>query len=159
MGTEAILKTEIVVDSSKDLWLDFLALIYHTYYCAHSAHWNVRGSSFGAWHEFFGDAYEYWQDKTDTVAEHIKATFDSTDIPPNFQTLLSRVQGDPTSGIELDGVGFFQALLVYQEAIVAVLKELYKVSSAKDDQASIDLITEILREVKKQLWQTKSHLQ
>lgn len=156
---EAVLQTSIEASTACELWLDCLALIYHTYYCAHSGHWNIKGESFSSWHKFLNDAYDFWHDLADTVAEHIRATFKDTDIPNNFQALLSRVQGDPTEGIEHDGIGYFQALLVYQEAAATVFNTLAKTADAEGDQASLDLAATTLREVKKYIWQTRSHLE
>lgn len=160
MGNEqAVLQTKISAESSCDLWLDFLGLLYHTYYCAHSAHWNVKGAAFSAWHDFFKDAYEQWHERIDIVAEHIRSTYRDTDIPVNLHVLLRRVQGDPTEGIEHDGIGYFQALLVYQEGIVSVLKALIEMSEQEKAHASLDLATETLRDAEKLLWQTRSHLE
>lgn len=158
MDEETALQTSITVESPADLWLDFLGLVYHTYYCAHTGHWNIKGESFSAWHKFLGDVYEFWYDRVDVVAEHIRATFKDTDIPTNFQVLLSRVKGDPTQGMERDGIGYFQAILVYQEAAIAVLNALAELSTKLNDQASLDLVTETLRGAKKLVWQTRSHL-
>lgn len=155
--TEAVLQTSIEVSTTCDLWLDCLALIYHTYYCAHVGHWNITGESFSAWHKFLNDAYDFWHDLADTVAEHIRATF-KEDIPSNFQVLLHRVQGDPTADIEPDGLGYFQALLVYQEAAATVFDTLAKKADEEGDQASLDLAASTLREIKKYIWQTRSHL-
>lgn len=157
--TTPVLETSIETTAASELWLDFLGLLYHTYYCAHSGHWNIKGASFAAWHTFLGDVYEFWYEQIDTVAEHIRASFPDTDLPTNLHVLLRRVQGDPTEGIELDGIGYFQAILVYQEAALSVLSALSELAEKDSDQASLDLATEITRGAKKLIWQTKSHLE
>lgn len=43
-----------------------------TYFKAHSAHWNVVGDDFAAFHEFFSDLYEEIYSGIDIIAEQLR---------------------------------------------------------------------------------------
>lgn len=43
------------------------------YFKAHSFHWNVEGSNFPQYHEFFGEVYNNAFNATDRLAEQIRA--------------------------------------------------------------------------------------
>lgn len=45
---------------------------YLMYFKAHSYHWNVEGSNFPQYHEFFGNLYEELFAAIDTIAEQIR---------------------------------------------------------------------------------------
>ena len=42
------------------------------YYKAHQFHWNVEGSDFTQYHEFFGDLYTDVYDSIDPIAENLR---------------------------------------------------------------------------------------
>ena len=45
---------------------------YALYFKAHHFHWNVEGSNFPQYHEFFGKIYEEVFDRLDPIAEQIR---------------------------------------------------------------------------------------
>lgn len=49
-----------------------LASTFSLYLKAHNYHWNVTGSDFGQYHDFFGDLYEELHGSIDTTAEEIR---------------------------------------------------------------------------------------
>lgn len=50
-----------------------LATNFSFYLKLHFFHWNVTGSNFPQYHEFFGDLYEEVFSANDNIAEHIRA--------------------------------------------------------------------------------------
>lgn len=50
-----------------------LASTFCFYLKAHNFHWNVEGSNFPQYHEFFGKIYEEVFSAVDDIAEHIRA--------------------------------------------------------------------------------------
>ena len=49
-----------------------LASTFSLYLKAHGFHWNVMGSNFPQYHDFFGDIYEMVHGEVDDVAEQIR---------------------------------------------------------------------------------------
>ncbi len=49
-----------------------LASAFSLYLKAHNYHWNVTGSNFGEYHQFFSDYYTAVHASTDLYAEHIR---------------------------------------------------------------------------------------
>ena len=49
-----------------------LASTFSLYLKAHGFHWNVMGSNFPQYHDFFGEIYEMVHDEVDDVAEQIR---------------------------------------------------------------------------------------
>lgn len=50
-----------------------LANTFVMYFRSHSYHWNVEGTDFAQYHEFFGDLYEELYGAIDPIAEQIRA--------------------------------------------------------------------------------------
>ena len=63
-----------------------LANTFVMYFKAHQFHWNVEGSNFPQYHEFFGDLYEELHDAVDPIAEQIR-TLDAF-APTSLASLL-----------------------------------------------------------------------
>lgn len=60
---------ESLVEQMKVVLADTFAM----YLKAHNYHWNVEGSNFPQYHEFFGSLYEELHGAVDPIAEHIRA--------------------------------------------------------------------------------------
>jgi len=59
---------ETLIDLMKKVLADTFAL----YLKSHMYHWNVEGSDFVQYHDFFGDLYEDLHGAVDPIAEHIR---------------------------------------------------------------------------------------
>ena len=59
---------EMLIEQMKIL----LASTFALYLKSHNYHWNVTGTNFAQYHEFFGDLYEEIHDSVDTTAEEIR---------------------------------------------------------------------------------------
>jgi starvation-inducible DNA-binding protein len=59
---------ETLIESMKRLF----ATNYQYYVKAHGYHVNVVGPDFVQYHQLFGDVYEFADDATDTIGEHIR---------------------------------------------------------------------------------------
>ena len=59
---------EMLIEQMKIL----LASTFALYLKSHNYHWNVTGTNFAQYHEFFGDLYEEIHGSVDTTAEEIR---------------------------------------------------------------------------------------
>jgi len=59
---------EMLIEQMKIL----LASTFALYLKSHNYHWNVTGTNFAQYHEFFGDFYEEIHGSVDTTAEEIR---------------------------------------------------------------------------------------
>lgn len=120
-----------------------------------SAHWNVTGQNFIALHELFDEIAGRVDGQTDLLAERIRqigfTAFGTTRRIASELKLpdLAEVQGSHEVLISLI------ASLSAQQAAVA--KAVGKTNDL-DDPATADILTEVLRELDKDLWFLRSHL-
>lgn len=123
---------------------------------AKQAHWNVRGPGFIALHHLFDSVYEHAGEWSDTIAERIAALGGA--VPGTLQAAAAatRLTAYP---LELAGEK------AHVERVAAALAQFGEsVRTAIDafaslgDAATADLVTEISREVDKDLWFVEAHL-
>ena len=121
------------------------------------AHWNVRGVHFQPLHELFDGVADVLPDFSDELAERVGML---------GGVAAGTVRNAATSSrlAEIEG-----GLLSGQDAVVAVAERLAFVTNAvregisisgeQGDEVTADLLTEIARELDKQLWFVESHLE
>ena len=87
-----------------------LADSFTFYLKAHYFHWNVEGSDFSEYHNFFGGIYEEVFDAVDAIAEHIRtldeyapgsykrfqelATIDTIETVPDARAMVKALSND-----------------------------------------------------------------
>lgn len=61
------------METLQEIMKKVLADTFAMYLKAHNFHWNVEGSNFVQYHDFFGNLYEELHGAVDPIAEHIRA--------------------------------------------------------------------------------------
>jgi len=97
-----------------------LATTFSFYLKAHNFHWNVEGSNFAQYHDFFSDIYTDAFGAVDTIAEHIR-------------TLKEYAPGSYTRFAEL-------SLIKDETNIPGAMSMINKL--LEDNQKVIDILTE-----------------
>ncbi len=124
---------------------------------AKQAHWNVKGPSFIALHELFDDVHDHAEAWSDLIAERAVAlggVATGTTQQVGTGTSLSPYPTDLKGGrAHVDALS--TALADFGDAI---RKAITTADEAGDDDTA-DLLTEISREVDKDLWFVEAHLQ
>lgn len=126
-------------------------LSYASYYVAQTAHWHVRGPNFVEFHGYFGGEYEYWADKIDTLAEHIR--MHRAFLPCCLPELA---KGLPAGKLESDPLALTRTYLNYLNSVLGLVNKLNAAAEAAKSAADIDLAGELAREVKKAIWKAES---
>lgn len=105
-----------------------LATTFHLYLKTHKFHWNVMGSDFKQFHDFFGDMYEELFDSIDGIAEAIRTQGELA--PGSFQEYmeLTLIDDDSLAANVTDPVEMIKDLLEDNSALISALKDAYKVS-------------------------------
>ena len=104
-----------------------LADTFALYLKTHNYHWNIEGSNFPQYHEFFGKLYLELFASVDTIAEQIRA-LDSY-APGSF----SRFQ-------ELSGIEMATKLLEDNEVVMASLSMTLQLATELDKQGLINFL-------------------
>lgn len=123
---------------------------------AHGFHWNVKGSDFSEYHEFFGNVYEDLDGSIDPTAENIlKLGFDSPYLLEDFVGLTSIKLGrvatnDPQSMLMDLAKGLHQ--------IIECNSRAFHVASDCDEQGIADFLAGRDDMLKKHFWQVAASL-
>jgi starvation-inducible DNA-binding protein len=124
---------------------------------AKHAHWNVKGMEFLALHQLFNDIASHCEEQSDLIAERVTALGGVAKGLARFVVENSSV---PTYG--LDAVLGEQHIRVLTKGIAgfgARVRADIELAEKLGDKASADLLTEVLRQVDKDLWLVEAHLQ
>jgi starvation-inducible DNA-binding protein len=132
-----------------------LADSYMLYLKTHNFHWNVTGPLFHPLHTLFEEQYNEMAMAVDAIAERIRAIgFLAPGTFMEFQN-LSMIQ-EPT------GVPEGQAMLVElvdgNEAISRRAKPLLKQASDAEDEPTVDLLTQRMKQHEQNAWMLRSQL-
>jgi starvation-inducible DNA-binding protein len=120
-----------------------------------SAHWNVTGSNFVALHELFDEIAGRLDAQTDLLAERIRqiglTAFGTT---RRIASELSLPEFEEVQSSQ-EVLNSIISSMSAQQTLVA--EAIYK-SDEIGDPATADILTEILRELDKDIWFLRSHL-
>lgn len=130
-----------------------LATSYAFYLKTHNYHWNVEGSNFPQYHEFFGEMYEEVFNSIDPMAEQIRA-LDSY-APGSFSrflqlSLITDELSVPNSGI------MTQRLLEDNDKVISALRNAFEESEKQKMYGLSDFLTQRLDAHSKHRWMLKS---
>ena len=120
-------------------------------------HWNVKGSRFMALYELFESVAELLQDHSDQMAERIAALggrADGTALIAASHSAIKEYPFDIETGRDHVIAGA-DRLAAFACSIRASINQ----TEVEDDAGPADLFTEISREIDKQIWFVKAHLQ
>jgi len=130
-----------------------LATSYAFYLKTHNYHWNVEGSNFPQYHEFFGEMYEEVFNSIDPMAEQIRA-LDSY-APGSFSrflqlSLITDELSVPNSTI------MAQRLLEDNDKVISALRSAFEESETQKMYGLSDFLTQRLDAHSKHRWMLKS---
>ena len=123
---------------------------------AKQAHWALRGPHFIALHKLFDDVYGHAGEWADSIAERIAALGGQPKGTLQSAAANTRLDAYPADLVaDLEHVArFSQSLGKFGSGVRAAIDEFARVG----DAGSADLVTEISREVDKDLWFVEAHL-
>jgi len=128
--------------------LQVMAMSYHIYYRAHAFHWNIVGSNFQQYHDFFGDVYESVFSPIDDIAENVRklGAFPSANLNETLQ--LVDVEKSDASDEET----MLRNLLAINQDMIELLREAIKVADEEDEPAISNFLQERLDAHQKLNW-------
>ena len=140
---------EELVEKMKEV----LANSFTMYIKAHGYHWNVIGSDFPQYHEFFGGIYEEVHGAVDDIAEQIRQ-LDSFS-PGTLQRMkeLSKVDEDDKIPAAAKMV---TNLIAANETIITSLVEAYKLAETAEQYGLSNFLQDRMMAHKKHRWMLKA---
>jgi starvation-inducible DNA-binding protein len=131
-----------------------LANTFVMYFRSHSYHWNVEGTYFPQYHEFFGDLYEELHGAIDPLAEEIRALdvyapISLTELY-SHKTLVEDVI-KPTNLLTM-----ITNLISSNNEVLNSLNKCFELANKQNEQGLADLIASRLDAHKKHAWMLKS---
>ncbi len=120
---------------------------------AHNYHWNVEGSNFPQYHEFFGKLYEEVFGAVDQIAEEIRALDAYT--PGSFSRFLELTDIEDETSIP-NAIEMARRLLIDNQKILATLDVTFKLADELDQQGLADFIAGRIDAHKKHGWMLRS---
>lgn len=124
---------------------------------AKQAHWNVKGMNFFQLHELFDAVATAVEEHVDLIAERI-TTLGGT----AYGTVRQAAQKSSLTEYPLeitDGTAHVDALSTALADFGKVVRRNIDEASELGDQDTADLLTEVSREIDKQLWFVEAHIQ
>ncbi len=118
-------------------------------------HWNVEGSDFPQYHEFFADAYGDFYAQNDIIAEYIRI---QGQYAPGSLTVYSEIskvkdeEGFPSAS------GMMEQLAIDNQVMVGLYQQLFDVAEASKEHGISDYASQRLDAHKKLAWMLRSIL-
>ena len=119
------------------------------YFKAHSFHWNVTGSNFPQYHEFFGNVYEQVYGNVDRLAEEIRAL--GSMAPKNLAALIA-VSSLTENREDLDAMSMISALSSDNQKILGGLIACQKMAEASNQVGLANYLQDLYDAHKKLAW-------
>lgn len=124
------------------------------YFAAHRAHWNVVGPDFSEYHALFAEIYGDTYSSIDPLAENIrKLRAFPTSLPDMVRQ--SQIQDDFNQRTADALAG---DLLAKNQMLISMLKELFDVATAANEQGIANFIAERIDSHEKWDWQLSASL-
>ena len=118
-------------------------------------HWNVEGSDFPQYHEFFADAYTDFYEQNDTLAEYIRI---QGQFAPGSLSVYSEIseikdeEGFPSAS------GMMSQLASDNQTMITLYQQLFDVAEAAKEHGVSDYAAQRLDAHKKIAWMLRSIL-
>ena len=141
------------MDTLIEIMRKVLADTFAMYLKAHNYHWNVEGSNFPQYHEFFGNLYEELHGAIDPIAEEIRAL--NAYAPGSFSRFLELTEIEDELSIP-NGLEMARRLSSDNEKVLATLNMAFKLADEFDQQGLADFIAGRLDTHKKHGWMLRS---
>jgi starvation-inducible DNA-binding protein len=130
-----------------------LADTFAMYLKAHNYHWNVEGSNFPQYHDFFGNLYQELHGAVDPIAEEIRSL--DAYAPGSFSRFLELTDIEDEMSIP-SGVEMARRLMADNEKVIATLNIAFKLADELDQQGLADFIAGRIDAHKKHGWMLRS---
>jgi starvation-inducible DNA-binding protein len=130
-----------------------LADTFAMYLKAHNYHWNVEGSNFPQYHDFFGNLYQELHGAVDPIAEEIRAL--DAYVPGSLSRFLELTEIEDELSIP-NGVEMARRLMVDNQKVIMTLDIAFKLADELDQQGLADFIAGRLDAHKKHGWMLRS---
>ena len=140
---------ETLIEIMKKVLADTFAL----YLKAHSYHWNVEGSNFPQYHEFFGNLYEELHGAVDPIAEEIRSL--DAYAPGSFTRFMELTDIEDEVTVPA-GVEMARRLMTDNERVLATLNMAFKLADTMDKQGLADFLAGRIDVHNKHGWMLRS---
>jgi starvation-inducible DNA-binding protein len=140
---------ETLVEMMKKVLADTFAM----YLKSHNYHWNVEGSNFPQYHEFFGNLYAELHDAVDPIAEQIRA-LDSY-APGSLSRFMELTDIQDEMNVPL-GTDMARKLLGDNEIVMNTLNMALKLAEQFDKQGLMDFLAGRIDTHSKHAWMLRS---
>jgi starvation-inducible DNA-binding protein len=124
------------------------------YYKAHQFHWNVEGSDFSQYHEFFGDLYSDVYDSIDPIAERLRTLDEYAPVSLDELFKYKTLKEETTRVAELSGI--LSSLLVANDEVLASLNKVFDLATKNKEQGIANFIADRIDTHKKHGWMIKA---
>ena len=140
---------ETLVEIMKKVLADTFAM----YLKSHNYHWNVEGSNFPQYHEFFGNLYEELHGAVDPIAEHIR-TLDAY-APGSFSRFMELTDIQDETSIPL-GTDMARKLLSDNQIVLNTLNMAFNLANSFEQNGLANFLADRIDIHKKHAWMLRS---
>ena len=141
------------METLQEIMKKVLADTFALYLKAHNYHWNVEGSNFPQYHEFFGNLYEELHGAVDPIAEEIRSL--DTYAPGSFTRFMELSEIEDETSVPA-GVEMARRLMTDNERVLATLNIAFKLASQFDKQGLADFLAGRIDVHNKHQWMLRS---
>jgi starvation-inducible DNA-binding protein len=141
------------MDTLQEIMKKVLADTFALYLKAHNYHWNVEGSNFPQYHEFFGNLYEELHVAVDPIAEQIRSL--DTYAPGSFTRFMELSEIEDETSVPA-GVEMARRLMTDNERVLATLNVAFKLAEQFDKQGLADFLAGRIDTHSKHAWMLRS---
>jgi starvation-inducible DNA-binding protein len=140
---------ETLVEMMKKVLADTFAM----YLKSHNYHWNVEGSNFPQYHEFFGNLYEELHGAVDPIAEQIRAL--DAYAPGSLSRFMELTEIQDELNVPL-GTDMARKLLSDNQIVMNTLNMTFKLAEQFDQQGLMDFLAGRIDTHSKHAWMLRS---
>ena len=140
---------ETLVEMMKKVLADTFAM----YLKSLNYHWNVEGSNFPQYHEFFGNLYEELHGAVDPIAEHIRAL--DAYAPGSLSRFMELTEIQDELNVPL-GTDMARKLLSDNQIVMNTLNMTFKLAEQFDQQGLMDFLAGRIDTHSKHAWMLRS---
>jgi starvation-inducible DNA-binding protein len=123
------------------------------YLKSHNYHWNVEGSNFPQYHEFFGNLYEELHGAVDPIAEQIRAL--DAYAPGSLSRFMELTEIQDELNVPLD-TDMARKLLSDNQIVMNTLNMTFKLAEQFDQQGLMDFLAGRIDTHSKHAWMLRS---
>lgn len=130
-----------------------LANSFTMYMKAHGYHWNVIGSNFPQYHEFFGGIYEEVHGAVDDIAEQLRQI---NSFAPGSLQRMKELTEVPETDVVPTADKMVTNLISANDIVITSLVECYKLAESAGEYGLANFLQDRLMAHKKHGWMLKA---